>query len=505
MAPRLSVEASTFDHDAVDAWAVRFRHRYILTMLLASALAVGIVLLLLTTASHLRADLDDAREMAARQGEALALLEQADTGSPEELAAVVAARSRLEDEIASADDRARRMMVVGLTTAVAAVTVLGGFLVAVFIPISRRVREEGHRLVDARRESSAQAQRQREIARLHEAFDLADTPEAIMSVVRRAFASFVPTRPAQLLLADPGMTTLRDVVSNPNRATPGCRVESVGECLAVRRGRPSTFVSSDEIDACPCLADRPTGPCSATCVPVTFMGEPMGVLHVTGPAGDPVDEDGQELLAALGTQLGIRVGTWRTHEEAHRLATIDSLTGLLNRRAIDERLRELERRGIAYSMAMVDIDNFKSLNDQLGHQAGDRALRLVARVVESALRHDDHIGRWGGDELLVLLPGKGVETATDAIDRARAEMRRVGPLSDLPPVTLSVGVAQAAPDSPGDAVLRAADAALFAAKDAGRDRVMVAPPPPSQPVPALSVRRRPRPLVRPATGTRTAS
>jgi diguanylate cyclase (GGDEF)-like protein len=505
MAPRLPVDDSTFDHGSVDAWAGRFRRRYIVTMLFAIALAVAIVALLITTAAQLDADLTRAREVSVRQGEALAALEQADAGTPDELAALDVARATLEQDIADAEDQAKRVMVIGVSTAIAAVTVLAAFLIAVFIPMSRQVREEGHRLVDARRESSAQAKQQREIARLHEAFDLADTTVAITAVVGRAFSSIVPTRRAQLLLAEPGMTSLRDAVAHPNRGTPGCRVEAVGDCLAVRRGRPSTFASSEEIDACPCLADRPTGPCSATCVPVSFMGEPMGVLHVTGEPDEPLDAEAQELLAALGTQLGVRMGTLRTHDEAHRLATTDGLTGLLNRRAIEERLRDLERRESAYTMAMIDIDNFKSLNDQLGHQAGDRALRLVARVVESALRADDHVGRWGGDELLLLLPGKGIQAATEAVDRARIEMRRVGPLSDLPPVTLSVGVAQASPGSDGDAVLRRADAALFAAKDAGRDRVMVAPPPPSQPVPALSVRRRPRPLVRPGRGTRSVS
>lgn len=160
-----------------------------------------------------------------------------------------------------------------------------------------------------------------------------------------------------------------------------------------------------------------------------------------------------------------------------RMALRDPLTGLPNRRALleeAERQSRLDRRtGLHSALIMVDIDRFKQLNDGHGHAAGDAALRRFARVVAATLRETDSIGRIGGEEFAVLLPGvDGVQAAqvAEKLRRAVAEDRDAG----TPPVTVSIGVTtMLAGEAVGEA-LRRADRGLYRAKAAGRNRVVLA-------------------------------
>jgi two-component system cell cycle response regulator len=172
------------------------------------------------------------------------------------------------------------------------------------------------------------------------------------------------------------------------------------------------------------------------------------------------------------------------------LAMHDTLTGLLNRRAIHDRaLSELNRlrRGTAnapLSVIMLDIDHFKSINDRYGHEAGDRALQAVSELLSAQLRSYDGLGRWGGEEFLMLLPGTGLAEALAVAERIRANLAEARPaLPDGTQVSLtaSLGVAALADTSAGaageqwlDDLVRAADRALYRAKSAGRNRVAAA-------------------------------
>lgn len=163
-------------------------------------------------------------------------------------------------------------------------------------------------------------------------------------------------------------------------------------------------------------------------------------------------------------------------------AEVDSLTGALNRRSIDQALirtfQESIRKRLPLSVLFVDIDHFKAINDQRGHGCGDYCLREIAKLIGEQLVDDDVFGRYGGEEFLVVLPGRQTEMA-----RAIAEQIRVAiETADLRykdqslQLTVSIGVASqlAYEPQPGPAVERA-DKALYAAKRAGRNRVCVAP------------------------------
>jgi diguanylate cyclase (GGDEF)-like protein/PAS domain S-box-containing protein len=152
------------------------------------------------------------------------------------------------------------------------------------------------------------------------------------------------------------------------------------------------------------------------------------------------------------------------------LATTDALTGLLTRRAGETALAALETSGDPYSVLLGDIDHFKRVNDTHGHQVGDAVLRRVAATVRAAVRSHDVPIRWGGEEVLVLLPGADGVAAAALAERLRVGIA-AGTVGDVAPVTISIGVATGAPGARGGDVVAQADTALYAAKRAGRDRV----------------------------------
>jgi diguanylate cyclase (GGDEF)-like protein len=175
------------------------------------------------------------------------------------------------------------------------------------------------------------------------------------------------------------------------------------------------------------------------------------------------------------------------NRELLSLSLTDTLTGLGNRRRMEEDLTRTHARAIrvgrSYGMMLLDIDHFKLYNDHYGHQAGDEALRQLALCLGEAVREDESIYRYGGEEFLVLMPDCSVEDAAQAGERIRqAVTDRAIPHGFRPTspavVTLSGGVSCWAPGSSHSVpdLLYRADKALFEAKEAGRDRVHVAGP-----------------------------
>lgn len=160
-------------------------------------------------------------------------------------------------------------------------------------------------------------------------------------------------------------------------------------------------------------------------------------------------------------------------------AKIDTLTNLHNRRALHESLGAMlarcESEGRTLSVVMVDVDHFKRYNDRHGHLAGDHALIAVANTIRSHLRSDDDAARFGGEEFVVLLPDTSLDDAVAIAERLRKAIggQRIarGDGHVLPPITVSAGVANCADSATAEDLLAAADAALYRAKDAGRNRV----------------------------------
>ena len=172
--------------------------------------------------------------------------------------------------------------------------------------------------------------------------------------------------------------------------------------------------------------------------------------------------------AALATRLGDALAAME------RQAATDGLTGVPNRRSLDRLLQAqlamAEREGRPFSVLMLDLDHFKAVNDTHGHGVGDAVLRAFAQRIEGQLRRSDVCARYGGEEFAVVLPGTGAELALDAGERLRLAVAGA-PLVPGVAVTVSVGAATWRPGDDAAALLARADAALYAAKRAGRDRV----------------------------------
>jgi len=326
--------------------------------------------------------------------------------------------------------------------------------------------------VELERELSLQAQRDSFSSQLGEALEMADDELDAHEVIERAMAQISPESPMELLLSDSSRANLDRAATSPKAEAPGCPVKSPFSCVAVRRGSPVVFDSSESLNACPKLRDRPGGPCSAVCVPVSFMGRALGVLHATSPDNEPLNPEKVVQLTTLATQAGARIGTVRAFEKTQLQASTDGLTGLVNRRILERDLRAMLRDGRPFALAMADLDNFKQLNDTYGHAAGDRALRLFAQIVHRAMRDGDLAARWGGEEFMIVLPELDRDQAVVVLDRLRATLAEAH-VGEQPAFTASFGVTDSTMAESFEQILAIADGGLYRSKENGRDQVTV--------------------------------
>lgn len=200
-------------------------------------------------------------------------------------------------------------------------------------------------------------------------------------------------------------------------------------------------------------------------------------------AVDPASalDHSQWLIAAGALILStvILSGALVESDRAHRRrSTLDPLTGLYNRNALEQRLGELDGQpsspedGLSHALLLCDLDHFKLVNDQLGHATGDAVLQEVAYTMRATLRAGDSIYRVGGEEILVVLPGANEADAVEIAERLRNEVRDRRPTGVLVTVSIGVAVSQAGVVNTDDLVSQA-DAALYGAKAGGRDQVVV--------------------------------
>jgi diguanylate cyclase (GGDEF)-like protein len=310
-------------------------------------------------------------------------------------------------------------------------------------------------------------------SQLQSALEMADTEEHTYRVVARAMREVSSTHAMELLLSDSSRSHLSRAVEHPEMGAPECRVESPFECAAVRRGSLTTFTDSEALDACPHLRDRQGAARCGVCVPISFMGRSLGVLHATGPVDELPDAQVLAQLENLGTQASARIGTVRAFAQSQAKAFTDSLTGLANRRSLESAVHRLITTDRSYAFVLVDLDHFKRLNDTYGHLAGDAALRRFAEVVRSCLRSGDMAARWGGEEFALLLPELSGEQGVAVCERLREQLAAAVATGPGPAFTASCGIVASDPNYSFEQQLRAADRALYLAKSSGRDQVVL--------------------------------
>ena len=221
-------------------------------------------------------------------------------------------------------------------------------------------------------------------------------------------------------------------------------------------------------------------------VPLRSADRVTGVVCVTDPVGGRAfTRDHLRVLRAYAGPAALALAREslraQTADLAH-LATIDALTGLFNRRYFDTRLIEEiqrdRREATGLALLMIDVDDFKALNDVHGHPYGDAVLREIAEILRRSVRIFDVCARYGGEEFAILMPGASPSTAVQVAERIRRQAEAHFSSAGWPGApgrpTLSIGVSTAAPDMTGDALIAASDSALIAAKTAGKNNVKVA-------------------------------
>lgn len=211
--------------------------------------------------------------------------------------------------------------------------------------------------------------------------------------------------------------------------------------------------------------------------PLRVGSSDFGSLVLTS---DNFEAEHVETATSLAAQVVVALENARLHRMVERQAMVDSLTGLANRRSLEESLRsELARAsrfGDSVCVVLADLDDFKQVNDQYGHAAGDEVLKAFAGALRKTVRESDVAGRWGGEEFALVLPGTDAAGGARLAERARATIegyRVKMPNGDLCAVTASFGVASFPESHELGEILAAADSALYAAKGQGKNKVVV--------------------------------
>jgi diguanylate cyclase (GGDEF)-like protein len=228
---------------------------------------------------------------------------------------------------------------------------------------------------------------------------------------------------------------------------------------------------------------------SVMTIPLSITTNRQGLLYVERQQGTFTESDLQ-LLSMVGTSLSLALHNAAIHQQIQELASRDALTGLLNRRALEEVLSREFKASTRYRatacLILVDVDYFKSVNDLLGHAAGDDVLKAVATVIHQTVRDTDSVGRYGGEEFGIVLPHTDLDRAAVLAERLRDQIERYEFDADggRVRITVSLGIAQI-PDRSIRTVpdwIAAADAALYEAKGGGRNGVVIHTPDRSSPV-----------------------
>jgi diguanylate cyclase (GGDEF)-like protein len=259
------------------------------------------------------------------------------------------------------------------------------------------------------------------------------------------------------------------------------------DCWALRRGQPQIFRSGQKTAVCSHI--DPSEVTESLCVPIMAQGEALGILNLqrlskhehseTAPTFSGEEE--RRLALVFAEQVGLAVGNLKLRETLRNQSICDSLTGLFNRRYMEESLdREFSRaarKKSSLAILMVDIDHFKRFNDTFGHQAGDALLRALGDLLKRYTRGQDIACRFGGEEFVLVLTDANLNGAMQRAEILRQQVKELsveyaGQL--LGAISVSIGVA-VYPDHGATMidVMRASDQALYRAKREGRDRVSV--------------------------------
>ncbi|MBB5208349.1 sensor domain-containing diguanylate cyclase [Chiayiivirga flava] len=356
------------------------------------------------------------------------------------------------------------------------------------------LRENRVRRLAERRAASSSAQLAESVealrlagARLHELqrgasmLQSCRTTDEAMDIARQTFTRLFPDLGGGIYLTRASQNLVELRIDWGDAPTDCAQVMSPNDCWAVRRGQPHTVDDSRNGSLCAHLAaGADAAPFAATCVPLVARGETLGLVHLAG-SRDTIAAHA-ELVLAAAEQLSLALSNLQLQETLRVQSIRDPLTGLYNRRYLEESLeRELARcarRHQPLAVMMLDLDHFKRFNDTHGHDGGDALLGHVGRLLDALCRGEDIACRYGGEEFILILPEADIEVARTRAEQIRSAISELQILHlrrSLGPVTCSIGVAASPMHADAaSALVQAADAALYRAKNAGRNRVEIA-------------------------------
>ena len=255
----------------------------------------------------------------------------------------------------------------------------------------------------------------------------------------------------------------------------------IGDCLCgiVARTGEVLISANSAKDERHTIVDSDTPPHGHLVVPLKTKDQVEGVLDLYLPVDADINDERVKLLLSIGNQLGIAIENAKLFEKTKALSLRDSLTGLWNHeevlRILGLELSRSAREGNSVSVIMADLDHFKRVNDTYGHTAGDEVLRTAAGRMLSLFRSYDAVGRYGGEEFVIVLPGCDGKRAAGVAERLRKTIDResMNTTAGMIPVTMSLGVAISGREKRRDvrSHIQAADLALYRSKTNGRNRV----------------------------------
>ena len=319
-------------------------------------------------------------------------------------------------------------------------------------------------------------QRMRDMTLLSEMVQMlgaAHTPEEAYAVIVQSMQDLFPRESGALCLMSPSRALVEAVAVWGESPTTE-RVFTPDDCWALRVGQLHVVLDARSGTPCRHVLHQVDG---YLCMPMVGQTEILGILHL-----QMAPRLKQALAVAVAGQIALALGSLKLREALRAQAIRDPLTGLFNRRYMEESLERELLRAIRnqrpLGVIMLDLDHFKQLNDRAGHDAGDAILRELSSCIQTHTREYDLACRYGGEEFTIILPDASLDVTIKRAEKLRDTFKHLSMQYKnrrLPAGTLSLGVAGFPENgSTIDAILRAADSALYRAKHEGRDRVVVA-------------------------------
>jgi diguanylate cyclase (GGDEF)-like protein len=323
-----------------------------------------------------------------------------------------------------------------------------------------------------------------QLAKISEVIDFLRACKTIaeaQEIIADLLQPFFPNTSGAILLID-GLNNLVEMVANWGTNVNCLPLFSRDRCWALRRG---TIHEGKKIfSSLYCQHVQQNSELEATlCIPMIGRGETIGLLYLSFQQEKDLTEEIRKIAEIIAKQVALVVADLNLQEHLQNQSCRDSLTGLFNRRYLEEssfrEVKRATREEKPIGVIMLDIDHFKHFNDLFGHEAGDVVLRELGLLLKKMSRESDIACRYGGEEIILILPDASKENATLKAEQIRLAIKNLRIQYGeqlLNSITVSLGVACFPEDGKSwSELLRAADRALYLAKNQGRDRVVSCP------------------------------